>query len=145
MKKIILNIIRICFGWIFLWAFFDKLLGLGFATPAERAWINGGSPTYGFLTNATKGPFEEFFKMLAGQGFVDWIFMIGLLLIGLSFISGIWVKYSGWATALLLFLMYLAGFLPPENNPIIDDHIIYALIAIYFAVDSKEKEKNILN
>ena len=50
------------FGLTFLWAFFDKLLALGFATGAvtnaagaktgidffsQDAWINGGNPTLG--------------------------------------------------------------------------------------------------
>ncbi|RGA01239.1 hypothetical protein DI270_030565 [Microbispora triticiradicis] len=45
---------RIAIGWVFLWAFLDKLFGWGFATPAAKAWINGGSPTTGFL-NALGG------------------------------------------------------------------------------------------
>ena len=32
-----LGAMRIAFGFYFLWAFVDKLFGLGFATPAERA------------------------------------------------------------------------------------------------------------
>ncbi|MER7365496.1 hypothetical protein ABT353_22580, partial [Nonomuraea wenchangensis] len=40
---------RISIGWVFLWAFLDKTFGWGFATPAAKAWINGGSPTTGFL------------------------------------------------------------------------------------------------
>ena len=42
-------ITRISIGWIFLWAFLDKTFGWGFATPAGKAWISGGSPTTGFL------------------------------------------------------------------------------------------------
>ena len=38
-----LAVARIALGWTFLWAFVDKLFGLGFATAAEDAWINGGS------------------------------------------------------------------------------------------------------
>ncbi|MEU1639921.1 hypothetical protein ABZ440_44135, partial [Nonomuraea sp. NPDC005701] len=40
---------RIAIGWIFLWAFLDKTFGWGFATPAGKAWVAGGSPTTGFL------------------------------------------------------------------------------------------------
>ena len=50
-------ITRISLGLIFLWAFLDKAFGLGRATPAENAWIDGGSPTAGFLSNAPTGPF----------------------------------------------------------------------------------------
>ena len=38
---------RLALGWIFLSAFLDKAFGLGHATPAEGAWIDGGSPTEG--------------------------------------------------------------------------------------------------
>ena len=50
-----LAVLRIMFGFYFLWAFLDKTFGLGFSTPAERAWINGGSPTRGFLSGV-EGP-----------------------------------------------------------------------------------------
>ena len=53
---VVLAAIRISLGWIFLWAFVDKLFGLGFATPSARSWLNGGSPTKGFLANAATGP-----------------------------------------------------------------------------------------
>ncbi len=74
-------ITRISLGWIFLWAFVDKAFGLGRATPAENAWVDGGSPTNGFLSNAPTGPFENIYKDLAGATWADWLFMIGLLLI----------------------------------------------------------------
>lgn len=119
--------LRIGLGFIFLWAFVDKTFGLGFATTAERAWINGGSPTYGFLTMATKGPFALFFQSLAGNTLVDWLFMLGLLGVGISLLFNYFVRLGSIAGILMLVLMYLAV-LPPENNPIIDDHIIYALI-----------------
>lgn len=139
MNKNIFKIVRILLGWTFVWAFFDKLLGLGFATSPERAWINGGSPTSGFLENATKGPFVDIYQSLVGLVWVDWLFMIGLLLIGLSFMFGVWVKYSGWFGSLLMVLMYTAGFLPPENNPVVDDHLIYAFLFVWFALDAKDK------
>ena len=56
--------LRIALGWIWLWAFFDKLLGLGFATTPEKAWINGNSPITGYLMFATnpESPFHTFFS-----------------------------------------------------------------------------------
>jgi len=119
--------LRLAMGFTFLWAFLDKLFGLGFATTAAKAWIHGGSPTYGFLTMATKGPFVEFFKSLAGSPIVDWLFMIGLLAVGLTLIFNRLVKWGAFAGGLMMFLMYLAA-LPPANNPVIDDHIIYILV-----------------
>ena len=57
MKKenLIWGILRLALGWIFLWAFLDKVFGLGFATTPEKSWINGVSPTYGFLKFGTTG------------------------------------------------------------------------------------------
>lgn len=140
MKNKIYTILRIAFGWIFLWAFLDKTFGLGFSTVAEKAWIHGGSPTAGFLSFATKGPFVELFQSLSGNILVDILFMAGLLGIGVSFIFNIYVKYSGWCAALLMILMYISV-LPPETNPLVDEHVIYALLAVHFALSSKNKNE----
>src|SRR5690242_15221535 len=86
--------IRLSLGWTFLWAFLDKTFALGHETGVDAksgvidyfgpaAWIHGGSPTAGFLGFATKGPLAGFYSGLAGNTVVDWIFMIGLLGIGL--------------------------------------------------------------
>lgn len=128
--QVIWAVLRIGMGWIFLWAFMDKLWGLGFTTSAENAWLAGGSPTSGFLLNATKGPFAGMFKALGELAVIDWIFMLGLLLIGIALILGVAMRLASYSGALMLVLMYLAGFLPPEHNPILDDHIIYAIVLI---------------
>lgn len=128
-KKSILFLLRISMGWIFLWPFLDKLFGLGFSTTSDNAWLMGGSPTFGFLTFGTHGPFASFFQSLAGSVIVDWIFMIGLLLIGLALIFGIGMNIAVFSGSLMLFLMWLAV-LPLEHNPFLDDHLVYILILI---------------
>ena len=125
----VLGLTRIAMGWIFLWAFLDKTFGLGFATVKEKAWLAGGSPTTGFLTAAVKGPFASFYNSLAGNVFVDWLFMLGLLLIGISLILGIFNKLATYSGCLLLLLMFSAV-MPPSNNPFVDDHIIYILVLL---------------
>lgn len=130
-EQIIWGFLRISLGWIFLWAFLDKLFGLGFATKAESAWLSGGSPTLGFLKFATKGPFAEVFQSMAGSILVDWLFMLGLLLIGLALMLGIMVKLASLSGMVMLILMYLAALLP-EHNPFVDDHIIYSLVLLLF-------------
>ena len=126
--KVILGLLRLSMGFIFLWAFLDKTFGLDFATTAEKAWLAGGSPTTGFLKFGVHGPFVDFFHNLAGLPIIDWLFMLGLLFIGISLIFGIFIRLGGIAGILMMLLMYLAVGLPPENNPFIDDHIIYALV-----------------
>ncbi len=118
-------VLRISLGWVFFWAFLDKFLGLGYATPRARAWVNGGSPTQGFLGNV-EGPFEWLFSPMAGNVAIDAIFMLGLLGIGLAFLFGIGMHIAGWSGAVMLTLMWLAV-LPLTNNPFMDDHLIYAV------------------
>lgn len=137
-QKIIWLKLRIVMSLIFLWAFFDKLFGLGFATASEKAWINGGSPTTGFLSNAVKGPFAEFFHSLAGVAIVDWLFMAGLLFIGLTLLFNKYVYWGALAGIIMMVLMWLA-LLFPENNPLIDDHIVYALVLAILAIKSKKE------
>ena len=124
--------LRIAMGWLFLWPFLDKLLGLGFTTEPDAAWVRGGSPTFGFLNFGTAGPLAPIFQSLAGNPVVDFLFMIGLLLLGLALILGIGVRVAGYAGAALVVLMWLAH-LPPEYNPLIDEHIIYAIVLIGLA------------
>ena len=117
----VLAVARIVIGFTFLWAFVDKLFGLGFATPSARAWINGGTPAQGFI-KGIDGPFHDVFQIVANP-VGDWLFMAGLLGIGLALILGIGMRVAAVAGVLLVFFMYLASF-PLETNPIIDDHVL---------------------
>lgn len=121
--------IRLVLGWTLLWAFLDKLLGLGYATTSERAWVNGGSPTSGYLQFAVSGPMSGLYESLAGNGIVDALFMLALISIGAALILGVGTKISGIAGALLMILLW-STHLPPENNPITDDHIVYAILFV---------------
>ena len=125
--------LRLALGWVFLWAFLDKLFGLGHATPSANAWIDGGSPTAGFLGKAVSGPFEGFYHSFAGAAWADWLFMIGLAGIGIALLAGIGMRIAAAAGALMLVLMWTAV-LPPENNPFMDDHLVYAIVLVGLAL-----------
>lgn len=137
--------LRIAFGVTFLWAFFDKLLGLGFATGAvidpesgartgidfmakDQAWLNGGSPTEGFLSFGVPAhnPFHDTFASMAGATWADWLFMAGLLGIGLTMTFGFAVRLGALSGAVLYLLMWVASW-PLENNPVVDDHLLGAI------------------
>ena len=133
---------RLAIGFVFLWAFFDKLLALGYATGAngetgaidrfgDAAWINGGSPTTGFLSGVT-GPFAGVFEPMAGAAWADWLFMAGLLAIGTALVLGIGMRIAAATGALLLTFMWMAS-LPLDNNPFMDDHLVYAVVLIGLA------------
>ncbi|WP_265522272.1 hypothetical protein [Oerskovia flava] len=130
--QVVLGVLRIALGFYFLWAFLDKTFGLGFATPAERAWVEGASPTTGYLSGV-EGPFAGLFNGMAGAAWADWLFMIGLLGIGLALILGIGMRIAAVSGALLLVFMFLAS-LPLTTNPIIDSHITEAITIIALAM-----------
>ena len=67
---------------------------------------------------------------------VDYLFMLGLLFVGLTLMFNRFVKWGVLAGCVMLAFMYLALMLP-ENNPIIDDHIIYILVLISIYLSSK--------
>jgi thiosulfate dehydrogenase [quinone] large subunit len=123
--------LRLFMAWTFLWAFFDKLLGLGFAT--EVGWLDGGDPTFGYLTFQTSGPLDGLYGRLAGQWFTNVLFMAGLLGVGFSMLLGIGVVIGGLSGALMYLLMWSAH-VPPETNPLTDDHILGALVMVGLAV-----------
>jgi thiosulfate dehydrogenase [quinone] large subunit len=139
-----LAVFRVVLGLEFLWAFLDKTFGLGYATPSARAWINGGSPTKGFLSRVAVGPFEDTFHTIAGAPWADWLFMVGLLGIGVALILGIGLRVAAVSGTVMMVLMWAAewplakftsaGEPSMSTNPIVDYHIIYALALIALAV-----------
>lgn len=134
-----LAVTRILLGFIFLWAFLDKTFGLGFSTKSAMAWVNGGSPTAGFLqfgVNA-KGPFVDFFHGLEGLVWVDWLFMFGLLAIGLALVLGVGLRMAAVAGGLLLVMMWAAE-LPLDTNPVLDEHLVYASVLVVLAASRRE-------
>lgn len=134
---------RIATGFVFLWAFLDKTFGLGFSTESANAWIHGGSPTEGFLSHVAVGPFESMFHSMAGNVFVDWAFMLGLLGVGIALMLGIGLRIAAVSGVAIMALMWLAewpmsktssaGEPTGSTNPIVDYHVIYALILVLMA------------
>jgi thiosulfate dehydrogenase [quinone] large subunit len=137
-------VVRIAMGLVFLWAFLDKTFGLGYATTGERAWINGGSPTKGFLGNIDHGPLAAMFRGWAGAWWADWLFMLGLAGIGIALLIGIGLRIAAVAGTLMMLLMWAAewpldrftdtGEPTMSTNPILDYHILYALVLIGLAI-----------
>lgn len=125
--------IRLALGFIFFWAFIDKLFGLGHSTTSAGSWLNGGSPTAGFLGKAATGPFTGFYHSIAGSTFADVLFMAALLGIGGALLLGIGMRIAAVAGALLTVMMWSAV-LPPASNPILDEHLIYAAVLLVLAL-----------
>lgn len=126
-----LALLRILLGMVLVWAFVDKAFGLGFATPAAKSWTAGGSPTAGYL-GSLKGWLAGAFQPLAGHPVVDVSFMLALLLVGAALVLGIALKAAALGGTALMMLMWLTA-LPIKTNPVLDQHIIYALAMIALA------------
>ncbi|RZQ65914.1 DoxX family membrane protein [Amycolatopsis suaedae] len=136
-------VLRIATGLLFLWAFADKAFGLGYATSSQNAWINGGSPTRGFLSRVDVGPFAETLRSWAGAAWADWLFMAGLLGIGVAVTLGIGLRLAAVTGTIMMLLMWVAewpldrvtngGEPTMSTNPLIEYHVIYALVLIALA------------
>ncbi|NLU75241.1 DoxX family membrane protein [Streptomyces sp. HNM0575] len=139
-------VVRLIVGGVFLWAFFDKLFGWGYATPHGKGWIDGGSPTRGFLTGVAAGPLESTFHSWAGAAWADWLFMLGLLGIGTALVAGIALRLTAAAGTVMMALMWAAEWPPAQHlsdgspsmstNPVLDYHLVYAVVLIALAVAS---------
>lgn len=142
---VMLSITRIAIGFYFLWAFLDKLLGLGFSTcravaedatfsinaMCDAAWVNGGRVTEGYLVfgGNPNSPFNEFFVDLGGQPWTDWPFMIGLAGVGVALILGIGTRIGAFSAVAMLVMMYLTQ-IPLATNPFLDDHLVMSIAIV---------------
>lgn len=129
----VLAALRIVIGWSFLWAFLDKTFALGFNTQAGNGWIEGGSPTTGYLMGASDGWFGPMWAALAGTAVADWLFMLGLLGLGVAALLGIGLRVAAVAGVALAVFMYASQLpLTGATNPVTTAHWYYALLFVLF-------------
>ena len=124
LSKFILVISRLALGWLMFYAGITKVL--------DPNWSASG-----YIANAQN--FNGFYQWLATSQNIGWVNFInewGLTLIGGSVILGIFVRLSSIAGFLMMLLYYLPILKFPYPNPhsyIVDEHIIYALVFLFFA------------
>ena len=142
-SELSLAALRVALGFVFLWAFLDKTFGLGYATKSGKSWLDGGSPTEGFLSHVEVGPMASTLRGWAGAGWADWLFMLGLLGVGVAVILGIALRPAAVAGGVMMALMWIAEWPPAKHldsgaasgssNPFVDYHLVYALALIAVA------------
>jgi len=123
-QKISLFLLRISTGWLMFYAGITKIL--------DPNWSAAG-----YLNNAQT--FHSFFAWFAGPNILpvtNFLNEWGLTILGLSLIFGIFVRLTSLVGVALMLLYYF----PVLNFPIIaphsylvDEHIIYAFVLLYFA------------
>ncbi len=80
----------------------------------------------------------------AGAGWVNWLFMLGLLGVGLAMVSGVALRLAAVAGTAMMAFMWLAEWPPAKHlsdgtpsmssNPFADYHLVYAVVLIALAV-----------
>lgn len=123
-QKVSLLLTRLALGWLFFYAGITKLIA-----PAWSAAFYLKDPQM----------FAGFYKALLNPGalsVVNFLVAWGLTLLGVSLILGIFVRLSSYLGALLMLLLYFPILKFPYPNAhsfIVDEHIIYGLVLIFFA------------
>lgn len=124
LQKFFLFLLRISMGWMFFYAGITKVL--------NPQWS-----AEGFLKGAkTFASFYNFLLQPQILPIVDFTNKWGLLLLGISLILGLFTRLSSVLGALLMLLYYLSILQFPHPNPnayVVDQHIIYIFILLFFA------------
>src|SRR3989338_4255536 len=124
-KKIVYFLLRLNMGWLMLYAGVTKIL--------DPKWT-----AKGYIANAKT--FPELYKWLASDNILPIINFLnewGLTLIGVSIIIGFFVRISSVFGGLLMLLYYFPVLKFPyagQFSYIVDEHIIYALVFVFFIV-----------
>jgi len=100
--------------------------------------LNPAWSASGYLSTANTFPgFFEWFLQPSVLPIINFINEWGLTLLGVSLILGIGVRLSSILGALLMLLYYFPvlefPYIPGAHAYIVDDHIIYALVLVFFS------------
>lgn len=124
-SQIAIFILRFLMGWIFLYSGASKIL-------------SGTWSAAGYLKTAKT--FPGFFAWFASPENIGWVTLLnewGMLLIGISLVLGVMVRWSSIAGLILVVLYYLPAFKFPyasEHYLFVDDHVIYFFLFVFFIV-----------
>ena len=115
LQQVGLVVLRTLVGWHFLYEGYYKAIA--------PSWSREGVPlgrwtSAGYLKGAAVGPFADLFRRLADSPWldkIDLLVVIGLLLVGLSLILGIFTQ-AGCVGALLLLAMFYLSAIPVSGT-----------------------------
>lgn len=89
------------------------------------------------------GPFQSTFHSIAGAWWADWLFMLGLLGIGVAVMAGIAMRVAAVAGVVMMAMMWFAelpfaetnsaGEPTRSTNPLVDYHFMYAAALVVLA------------
>lgn len=123
MHKFFLTLLRVSLGWLFFYSGITKVLD---PTWSAEGYIKGAhtfTATYQLLLQPQILPLVNIAN--------EW----GLTLLGAALILGVFVRISSFLGAALMLLYYFAILefpYPNSHSYIVDEHIIYALVLLFF-------------
>jgi thiosulfate dehydrogenase [quinone] large subunit len=126
LQQFALVALRTVIGWHFLYEAYYKI-----SSPAWSA-VGGPLPPWtsaGYLRGAT-GPFARLFQWMVNAGWTPWIdrsVKVGLLLIGLSLLLGLFTRIGAAAGFVLLSLFYLL-YIPTLGVPQPNNEGVYLIV-----------------
>lgn len=124
-EKIIILLLRLSLGWIFLYSAVTKI--------TDPAWSAAG-----LLKSAHTFPsLYQWFATPSILPTINFINEWGQLLLGISLVLGIGVRLSSILGVVLMLLYYLPQLNFPyigRSSYLIDQHVVYSLVLVYFAV-----------
>ena len=124
-SKIIFLLSRLSLGWLFFYAGIIKLLDPDWSAEGYLLGAKTFSGLYAWLASPGVLPFTNFVN--------EW----GLTLLGAALILGVFVRFSSVFGAAMMILYYFPILVFPHVSShayIVDEHIIYALTLLLFAV-----------
>ena len=124
-QRLVLAALRLVTGWYFFYAGLLKII--------DPKW--SAAP---FLKSAQM--FPHFYQWFALPSVLPWVNLAnewGLLLLGLSLILGLWLKWTAPAGIVLMFLYYFGSVNFPHAGPnalVVDEHILLVatLLVLWF-------------
>lgn len=130
----LLGALRILLGTVLFWAGLDKLLGLGFPTESGEGVVDGSSATQGYLAYGIEegAPAHEVLTPLAGNPVIDVLYLLATLGAGLAIVLGVAMGPAAVGAATLFLGLWFSSW-PLEFNPVIDEHLVYAVAALALA------------
>lgn len=127
LEVVTLVILRTLIGWHFLYEGYYKLLLPG--------WTREGVPVgswsaAGYLKGAT-GPLAGLFHAIGASSLAPWIDLavpVGLVLVGLSLMLGLFTQLGGWGALAFLTLFYFSA-IPTQGVPTPSSEGTYLLVS----------------
>ncbi len=118
---------RMALGITFLWAGYEKIIGLSGAGGGVKAFLSGPA--------VASSPLAGFFNAMAGNIVATDLVMYGEFLIGIALVLGALVRVASVAGILQMGLFTLAMWPiqdKPTDNPLVDIRIFYAVLFVAF-------------